>query len=156
MEPPRQAETWVALTEEPLPLGTVADWAVRPDCGGLVVFSGTVRDHAEGRPGVTGLTYEAYAEEVEPRLAEIARTARERWTALGRLALLHRSGRLEVGESSVLVVASAPHRAEAFQAARYCIDALKASVPIWKRETWADGEDWGLDAHPVERVDPRS
>ena len=154
MEPPRQAETWVALTEEPLPLGTIADWAVRPDCGGLVVFSGIVRDHAEGRPGVTELTYEAYAEEVEPRLAEIARTARERWTDLGRLALLHRSGRLAVGESSVLVVASAPHRAEAFQAARYCIDALKASVPIWKRETWADGEDWGLDAHAVEPVDP--
>jgi len=154
VEPPRQAETWVALTEEPLPLGTIADWAVRPDCGGLVVFSGIVRDHAEGRPGVTELTYEAYAEEVEPRLAEIARTARERWTDLGRLALLHRSGRLAVGESSVLVVASAPHRAEAFQAARYCIDALKASVPIWKREPWADGEDWGLDAHAVEPVDP--
>jgi len=154
VEPPRQTQTWVALTEEPLPLGLVADWAVRPDCGGLVVFGGTVRDHAEGRPGVTALTYEAYAEEVEPRLTEIARTARERWTDLGRLALLHRIGRLEVGECSVLVVASAPHRAEAFQAARYCIDALKASVPIWKRETWADGEDWGLDAHAVEPVDP--
>ena len=84
------------------------------------MFSGTVRDHAEGRPGVTALTYEAYAEEVEPRLAEIAaRPPGERWPALGRLALLHRIGRLEVGECSVLVVASAPHRAEAFEAARY-------------------------------------
>lgn len=153
MEAPGDADTWVALTDEPLPLGAVADWAVLPGCGALVVFSGTVRDHAEGRPGVSTLTYEAYAEQVDPRLAAIASTARRRWDTLGRLALLHRTGDLAVGESSVLVVASAPHRAEAFEAARFCIDTLKATVPIWKRETWQGGSDWGLDAHAVEAVD---
>jgi molybdopterin synthase catalytic subunit len=119
----------------------------------VVVFSGTVRDHAEERPGVTALTYEAYAEQVEPRLAAIAAAARDRWPTVGRLALLHRTGELTVGESSVLVAASSPHRAEAFEAARFCIDTLKSTVPIWKRETWEGGSDWGLDAHPVEAVD---
>jgi molybdopterin synthase catalytic subunit len=152
VQPPVATETWVSLTEEPLPVGAVADWAVRPDCGALVLFSGTVRDHAEGRPGVTALAYEAYAEQVEPRLARIAEEARSRWPAVGRLALLHRIGDLAVGESSVVVAATSPHRPEAFEAARWCIDTLKATVPIWKRETWEGGEDWGLCAHDVVEV----
>ena len=74
--------------------------------------------------------------------------------SLGRLALLHRTGVLEVGDSAaVVVVVSAPHRAEAFDAARFCIDTLKRSVPIWKRETWSDGESWGLEAQHI--VDAR-
>ena len=145
---PPSSDTWIALTEEPLPVGAAADWAVRPDCGAVVLFSGTVRDHAEGRPGVTRLVYEAYAEQVEPRLEAIAGEARTRWP-IGRLALLHRIGELALGESSVLVVASSAHRGEAFDAARFCIDTLKATVPIWKRETWEGGEDWGLCAHDV-------
>ena len=135
-------DTWVALSPHPLPLPTVADWAVLPRCGALVVFTGTVRDHAEGRPGVSSLEYEAYTAQVEPRLAGIADEARRRWPDLGRIALLHRTGLLEVGEASVAVAVSAPHRAEAFAAARFCIDTVKVSVPIWKRETWAGGRDW--------------
>ena len=84
----------------------------------------------------TASTYEAYEEEVEPRLAAIAAEARTRWPDVGRLVLLHRTGDLGVGESSVVVVASSPHRDTAFEAARFCIDTLKATVPIWKRETW--------------------
>lgn len=137
---------WVALTHEPLPVGDVAEWVVRPGCGASVTFSGTVRDHAEGRPGVTAIEYEAYAAQVEPRLAAITAEARSRWPDVGRLVLLHRTGPLEVCESSVVVAASAPHRGEAFDAARFLIDSLKATVPIWKKETWAGGEDWGLDA----------
>lgn len=148
MQPPSGVDTWVGLTEDPLPAGAIADWAVRPDCGALVLFSGTVRDHAEGRPGVTRLVYEAYAEQVEPRLTAIAEEARQRWP-LGRLALLHRIGELALGESSVVVAATSAHRREAFEAARFCIDTLKATVPIWKRETWDDGEDWSLAAHDV-------
>ena len=87
-----------------------------------------------------------------PRLAAIAAEARTRWPSLGRLALLHRTGLLGVGEASVLVAASAPHRAEAFDAARFCIDTLKATAPIWKRETWDGGEDWSACAHPVSQV----
>ena len=128
------------------------EWAVRPDCGAVVLFAGVVRDHADGRPNVTALEYEAYESEVKPRLAAIAAEVRRRRPDTGRVALLHRTGRLVVGETSVVVVASAPHRGTAFAAARWCIDTLKASVPIWKRETWEGGEDWSLCAHPVAEV----
>ena len=127
-------------------------WAGLPSCGAVVLFNGTVRDHAEGRPGVSSLEYEAYEEEVVPRLAAIAAEARARWPVLGRVALLHRTGALVVRETSVVVAASAPHRPEAFSAARFCIDTLKATVPIWKRETWEGGTDWGTRSHPVEGV----
>jgi molybdopterin synthase catalytic subunit len=146
------SETWLALTTAPLPVAEVYDWSVRPDCGAVVLFSGTVRDHAEGRPGVAHLTYEAYEEQVVPRLAAIATEIRRRWPTTGRIALLHRTGRLELGTSSVIVAVSAPHRGEAFDAARYGIDTLKATVPIWKQETWAGGADWALGARTVTEV----
>ena len=147
--PPLTGDDWLTLTGEELPIGAVYTWVVRPDCGAVVLFSGTVRDHADGREGVEHLTYEAYEEAVAVRLAAVAAEARERWPSVGRLAILHRTGRVDVGESSVLVAASAPHRADAFDAARYAIDALKASVPIWKHETWRDGSAWGTGATPI-------
>jgi molybdopterin synthase catalytic subunit len=149
VEAPETGDDWFALTEQELPVGAVYEWAVRDDCGAVVLFSGTVRDHAEGRAGVEHLTYEAYEEAVVPRFVEIADEARTRWPAIGRVALLHRVGRLVVGESSVLAVVSAPHRPEAFDAARFAIDALKASVPIWKHEAWDDGAAWGTGAVPI-------
>ena len=145
-------ETWVALTTEPLPAGAAHDWAIRPDCGGVVLFTGTVRDHAEGREGVQRLEYEAYAEHVEPKLLQIAASARERWATIGRIALLHRVGSLEVGDLAVVVVVSAPHRDEAFDGARWCIDTLKAGVPIWKKEHWEGGEAWGLAATDLSAI----
>src|SRR5438132_1388889 len=120
--PPKAGDDWLALTGAPLPVEGTAAWAGLPSCGAVVLFSGTVRDHAEGRPGVSSLEYEAYEEEVVPRLAAIAAEARARWPVLGRVVLLHRTGTLGVGETSVVVAASAPHRAEAFDAARFCID----------------------------------
>jgi molybdopterin synthase catalytic subunit len=144
------SDTWVRLTDAPLAVGELHDWAVQPDCGAVVVFTGTVRDHAAGRPGVSSLEYEAWAEEVEPRLASLAAEARRRWPGIGRLALHHRTGTLVPGEPSVVVAVSTPHRAQAFEAARWCIDRLKASIPIWKRETWDGGEGWGLDATEIE------
>ncbi len=143
---PPDDDTWLALTEAPLPVGAVHDWAAVPSAGAVVVFSGTVRDHAPGRPGVTELAYEAYEEQVVPRLAALAAELRARWPAARRVALLHRVGSLVPGQSTVVVAVSTPHRPEAFEAARFGIDALKASVPIWKKEVWADGEDWGLAA----------
>jgi molybdopterin synthase catalytic subunit len=151
-EPEASADLWVALTTSALSVDRAASWVQRPDCGAVVVFSGTVRDHAEGRPGVSELEYEAYTAQVEPRLTGIAEHARKQWSGLGRIALWHRTGTLSVGESSVIVAVSAAHRGEAFEAARYCIDTLKRTVPIWKRERWAGGEDWGLDAHDVAEV----
>ena len=149
MQPPTSADVWLGLSGDPLPVAPAADWVVRPDCGAVVVFSGTARDHAPGRPGVELLEYEAYEQHVEPRLRAIADEARLRWPTLGRIALIHRVGVVPVGESAVVVAVSAPHRDEAFLAARYCIDAVKASVPIWKHETWSGGEAWGSDAHEL-------
>lgn len=146
---PEDADTWVGLTDEALPVDDAARWAVRPDCGAVVVFSGTARDHAEGRPGVSLLEYEAYTEQVVPRLEAIATEARRRWPDLGRIALLHRTGPVGVGESAVVVVVSSPHRDAAFEAARFGIDTLKATVPIWKRETWDGGSSWGLEAQHI-------
>jgi molybdopterin synthase catalytic subunit len=146
--------TRCAVVHEPLDVGATHDWAVVPSCGAVVAFSGTVRDHAEGRDDVTALTYEAYEDRVVPVLEAIAAEMRRRWPEVGRVALLHRVGRLTLGEASVLVVVSAAHRPAAFEAARYGIDALKASAPIWKREHWRDGEAWGTGARDA--VDPRT
>lgn len=109
-------------------------------------FLGIVRDHAEGRDGVTALTYEAYESEAGRVMAEIVALARGRWPDLCRVALLHRTGELLLTEASVAVVVSSPHRGDAFAAARFCIDTLKESVPIWKREHWSDGDGWALGA----------
>lgn len=117
-----------------------------------MVFVGTVRDHAEGRPGVVELDYEAYAEVAERRLAEIVGAARRGWAGLGRVVALHRVGPLAVTEAAVVVAVSAPHRAEAFEAARHLIDTVKATVPIWKRETWQGGAGWGTAAQDVAEV----
>ena len=152
VQPPASGDDWIGLTDAVLPVSGAYEWAVREDCGAVVLFSGTVRDHAEGRPGVTGLEYEAYGEQVDRRLAAIAAEMRSRWPGVGRLVMLHRTGELAVGESSVVVVASAPHRGEAFEAARWGIDTLKETVPIWKKETWAGGSDWGTDAAPISDV----
>jgi molybdopterin synthase catalytic subunit len=137
---------WIAITEGQLPVDTAWKWAGVPECGGIVTFCGTVRDRSDGRAGVTSLEYEAYEEQVVPRLSAVATAARARWPEIGRLALLHRVGRLQVGEVAVVVAASTPHRAEAFAAAQFCIDTLKHTVPIWKRETWEGGSDWSLCA----------
>jgi molybdopterin synthase catalytic subunit len=148
----------LGLTNQVLPIGAVYEWCLRPDCGAVVLFSGTVRDHAVDetgtvRPEVESLTYEAYDEQVVPVFARIEDELRARWPHTGRVALLHRTGRVGLMESSVIAAVSAPHRPEAFDAARYAIDALKSSAPIWKHEVWADGSGWGTGAHaPVDPV----
>lgn len=138
-EHPDSGETWLGLLRGALPVERAGQWAVRPDCGAVVVFSGTARDHSPGVEGVTRLDYEAYEEHVDKALATIAAEARAKWPVLGRVAMLHRVGEVAVGESSVVVAVSAPHRQEAFEAARYCIDTLKETAPIWKREVLEDG-----------------
>ena len=144
--PPADGDNWLGLTDAELPIGGIYEWCTRPDCGAVVLFSGTVRDHAEGRTDVQRLEYEAYDEMVVPKLEQIVAETRARWSAVGRIALIHRVGHLELGESSVVACVSAPHRPEAFAAARFAIDALKVSVPVWKREVWEGGSDWGTNA----------
>jgi molybdopterin synthase catalytic subunit len=149
MRPPPSGDSWIGLWREPIPVSDAHTWAITPGCGAVVTFAGTVRDHAPGRDGVTALEYEAYDEEVAPRLRAIAEDTRLRWPSVGRIAMLHRVGRLAVADTAVVVVVSAAHRDAAFEAARYCIDTLKAAAPIWKKETWAGGSEWGVDAQPI-------
>ena len=152
LAPPDHAEDWVGLSDARLPVEAALTWAQTPDCGAQVLFTGTVRDHAEGRSGVDWLEYEAYTEQVEPKLLALCAEIRTRWPEVGRIALLHRVGRLELADVAVVVVVGSPHRPEAFAAARFAIDQLKATVPIWKKESWEGGQDWGTDATPIERA----
>ncbi len=142
-------DTWVALTADPLPVAQATEWAVLPGCGAVAVFLGTARDHAGDRTGVERLTYEAYEEHAVPKLAAVADQVRTRWPEVGRIALLHRTGALAVGDAAVVVAVSTPHRAEAFDAARFAIDTVKATVPIWKKESWSGGESWALTTDEV-------
>ena len=109
-----------------------------PRAGATVVFTGVVRDHADGR-AVARLTYEAYQEAAQGGLEELAATTATKWPDLTAVWLEHRVGDLDIGHAAVVVAVSAPHRAEAFEAGRFAIDTLKATVPIWKQEHWADG-----------------
>ncbi len=154
MEAPAQGNEWLALTADELPISAIYEWCVRPDCGAVVLFSGTVRDHADGRTDVTSLEYEAYNEAVIPVFAKIADETRRRFDGARRIAILHRTGEMSLGESSVVVAVSSAHRPVAFDAARFAIDALKESAPIWKKENWVGGSDWGTGAHDI--VAPQS
>jgi molybdopterin synthase catalytic subunit len=153
-EPPRPPTTdsWVQLTDQILPVETAISYVEAREVGGIVSFVGTVRDHAPGRPGVSAVEYEAFDVEAERRMERIAAMARHRWPELGRIVLLHRVGRLRVGEAAVVVVTAAPHRDEAFGATRWCIDMVKATVPLWKRETWSGGSDWGVASVPIREL----
>jgi molybdopterin synthase catalytic subunit len=151
VQPPEIGD-WVAIVAEPLPVAEATAWATTPASGAVVTFLGVVRDHSDGRDGVRGLTYEAYEEQALRRLEAVAAEARARWPEVERLALLHRVGDLALSEVSVAVVASSPHRAEAFEAARFSIDTLKETVPIWKREHWDGGSDWATCSHHVRPV----
>jgi molybdopterin synthase catalytic subunit len=164
VHPPASSDTWTGLTDGQLPIAAAYEWCVLPHCGAVVLFSGVVRDHAQDHDGVMRsdvqhLFYEAYESQAVASFERIADELRVRWPMTGRVVLLHRIGQLQVGESSVIAVVSSPHRPEAFEAARFAIDALKASAPIWKRETWLDVQTgaehaWGTGAHDI--VDPAS
>ena len=152
LSPPTDASDWVVLTESPLPVDVLQTWAATPGAGAVVVFVGVVRDHAEGRDGVHGMTYEAYEEPARRVMSEIVADARGRWADLERVALVHRVGELALSEASVAVAVSSPHREHAFEAARYCIDTLKETAPIWKQEHWDGGSGWALGEHEIRPV----
>ncbi len=132
------------LTPEPIDYHSLTEQVRRDDCGAVVTFLGAVRDLTDGRV-TTSLDYEAYPGMAEKKLAEIEADTRARWP-VGDMAMIHRLGHLEVGEISVAVAVSCPHRHQAFEACRHAIDRLKEIVPIWKKEHWADGTmEW---VHP--------
>lgn len=129
----------ILLTEGPLNTAEVMAAVADPSVGATVVFVGTVRSSTAGQ-AVECLEYEAYRVMAEKKMAEIASVAQARWGA--RVAIAHRIGRVKVGEVSVVIAVATPHRAEAFEACRYLIDALKEEVPIWKKEHRLDGSVW--------------
>jgi molybdopterin synthase catalytic subunit len=112
-----------------------------PASGAVVAFVGVVRGDTDGR-AVRWLEYEAYPEMAEEMLQQIGDEVRERWQTIQQVAIVHRVGRLDVGEISVVVALSSAHREEAFDAAHYAIDRLKEIVPVWKKEVWTDGAEW--------------
>jgi molybdopterin synthase catalytic subunit/molybdopterin converting factor small subunit len=132
------------LSEHPLDPAEVSARVEGSDAGGVVVFSGAVRDRARGHQ-IRFLEYEAYPAMAEREMARIAAEAEARWSGV-RVAMAHRVGHLEIGELAVVVAAAAPHRAEAFEACRFAIDTLKQRVPIWKKEVATDGAYW-VDDH---------
>ena len=137
----------ILLTRDPIDYSALTEQVRRPSSGAVVLFLGTVRDLTGDRVTVA-LDYEAYPAMAEKKMAEIERDTRERWS-VGEIAMIHRLGHLDVGDVSVAVAVSCPHRAQAFEACRYAIDRLKELVPIWKKENWADGTtEW---VHPTEQ-----
>lgn len=126
------------LTHEPLSADEAQRFCADPAAGAVVVFSGTVRDNSEGA-SVTGLTYEAFEERASEQLVALAAEVATRHPESLAVWLEHRTGALAIGEISVVVAVSCGHREEAFAAARWGIDELKATVAIWKAEHWAEG-----------------
>jgi molybdopterin synthase catalytic subunit len=138
--------TFVLVTDAPLSLDQAYAFVADPGAGGICVFVGTVRDRSDGGAEVTGLTYEAWDELAATRLSELAAELHATWP-LRKVALLHRTGALAIGEASVIVAVSSAHRAEAFAACRHGIDQLKVDVPIWKKESFTSGDaEWVMGA----------
>ncbi len=129
------------VTDQPLSQAALGEAVADPEAGGVVVFSGVVRNETGGRP-VKFLEYEAHAPMAEAKMREIGAMARARWPGVKRVAMVHRVGRLEIGEASIVIAVSAAHRREAFEACRFAIDRLKETVPVWKKEYFEDGEVW--------------
>ena len=141
--PSSEALPLVRITREPLDdaaIEALTRAVEDPGVGGIVTFAGVVRDNARGKR-VRSLEYDVYPEMAEQEMARIAAEVERRWQT-NRIAMVHRIGRLEIGECSVVVIVACAHRAEAFEACRYAIDTLKSTVPIWKKEIAEDGEEW--------------
>lgn len=127
----------IELTRDKIDPAALVARVSSPQAGAVVLFLGTVREMTAGRQTVA-LDYECYPQMAERVLRELEAEARRRWPLVD-VAIVHRLGRLELGEASVAVAVSTPHRQEAFEAGQWLIDTLKSSVPIWKQENWADG-----------------
>lgn len=128
------------VTREPLNLQALVDYVTDPEAGAIVTFIGTTRNHNEGRR-VISLDYEAYPEMAEKELKRLGEEAKRRWK-IQRMAIVHRVGRVEITEPSVVIAVAAAHRDDAFQACRFAIEEIKKSVPIWKKEVYEGGEVW--------------
>ncbi len=136
-----QLRTRVAISADPLDPAAAYVEVADERAGASVLFTGMVRNHAPGKTDVTHLEYEAYAEQVVPKIESVVTEARGRWDIL-HVVVEHRTGSVDVGGTSVVVAVSSAHRGDSFEAARYIIDELKHRVPIWKKEHWPGGAEW--------------
>jgi len=134
-------ESGITVSPDPIDPAALLDRVADPGAGAAVLFLGLVRDHSPGRVGVSRLEYEAYREVVVDRIRGIVAEAQDRWPILGA-AVSHRLGSLGVGEITVGVAVSSPHRADAFEAGRFLIGEVKRRAPIWKKEHWPGGAEW--------------
>ncbi len=141
-----------AMTFAPLSLDKVYALADDPANGAVVVMSGTVRNQTDGKP-VVALEYQAYEPMALNVFRQIAADIRNQWPDATRVVIHHRTGRLKIGEISVLVAVGCPHRSEAFAACKYAIDTLKHNAPIWKKEHWSDGYSSWVSIGACEQVD---
>jgi MoaE-MoaD fusion protein len=140
MAPSTEVDDKYELTQEAIDEQALRKFVRGDTDGAIVVFDGFVRNESHGR-ATSYLEYEAYTPMALQKMREIGQQVREKY-AIHRVAMVHRLGRLEIGETSVLIAISAPHRAAAFDACRFAIDTLKKTVPIWKKEFFADGAVW--------------
>ena len=141
---PEFAPAMIRITTEPIDHHHLTESVQSDQAGAVVLFLGTVREMTGGRRTVA-LDYEAHQEMAVKQMDELQQQARDRWALVG-VAIVHRIGHLAIGEISVAVAVSAPHRYQAFEAGRFLIDTLKETVPIWKKENWSDGTtEW---VHP--------
>jgi molybdopterin synthase catalytic subunit len=129
------------ITREPLSIDDVVARLADPANGAVGAFVGVVRGETDGRE-TQHLEYEAYPEMAEEQLLRIGVEIRERWPTICEAAIVHRIGRLEIGEIIVIIAISSAHRQDVFAATHYAIDRLKEIVPVWKKEIWASGEEW--------------
>jgi molybdopterin synthase catalytic subunit len=139
------------VTQEPLDPQRLVNLVRRDESGALALFYGAVRNHSQGRR-VIYLEYDAYPSMAVKKMRQVAEEVRSRWD-ITDMAISHRIGRLEVGETSLLVAVSAAHRREAFEACHYAVDRIKEIVPVWKKEVWEGGESW-VEGHPVGAAEP--
>ena len=136
----------IEITAEPLAPEPFLQHVRRDDSGAVALFLGVVRDNSHGHR-VLYLEYDAYPEMAERKLREVAEEAQARWP-ITDIAIAHRTGRLEIGETSLLVAVSSPHRHDAFAACHHIVNRIKEIVPIWKKEVWEGGEAW-IEGDPV-------
>ena len=134
------ADDFFELTTEPIDVGAIARRVVRPECGATVTLDGYAREWTRGRRTLY-LFYEAYAPMALSEMRRLGREAHEKFE-IAHIGIVHRTGRLEIGETSVVIAVGAPHRRAAFAACEWAIRELKRTVPIWKKEVFADGEVW--------------
>jgi molybdopterin synthase catalytic subunit len=139
------------ITPAPISADAVIARLASPAVGAVATFVGVVRGDSEGRD-VQYLEYEAYSEMAEQVLSQIGREIQARWPEILNVAIVHRTGRLEVGETAVVIALSAGHRAQVFDALRYAIDRIKEIAPIWKKEVWTDGSAWKSEQSEVTQV----